>query len=95
MTIKRNHTEQFKKDALTYVHDHADLSVSACAKNLGIPASTLHGWINKFQENGEVHRGSGNYSSDEAKENARLRKELRVTDDALEILKKAISILGT
>ena len=38
--------------------------------------------------------GSGNYSSDEAKENARLRKELKDTKDALEILKKALSILG-
>ncbi len=92
--MARKHTEQFKKDALAYVHDHADLSVNACAKNLGIAASTLHGWLDKFQEKGEVHRGSGNFSSDEAKEIARLRKELRDTKDALEILKKAISILG-
>ena len=92
--LNRKHTEQLKKDALAYVHDHADLSVNACAKNLGVAASTLHGWIEKFQDKGEVHRGSGNHSSDEAKENARLRKELRDTKDALEILKKAISILG-
>ena len=39
-------------------------------------------------------RGQGKYESDEAKENARLRKELRDTQDALEILKKAIGILG-
>ena len=39
-------------------------------------------------------RGRGNYESDEAKEIARLKKELRDTQDALEILKKAISILG-
>ena len=38
--------------------------------------------------------GSGNYQSDVAKENARLKRELRDTKDALEILKKAISILG-
>ena len=35
-----------------------------------------------------------NYASDEAKEIARLKKELRDTQDALEILKKAIGILG-
>ena len=34
-------------------------------------------------------RGSGNYSSDEAKEIARLKKELKDTQDALEVLKKA------
>lgn len=92
--MARQYTEQFKKDALAYVHDHSDLSVNACAKNLGISASALHGWLKKTKEGNEIHRGSGNYESDEAKENARLRKELRDTKDALEILKKAISILG-
>ena len=58
---------------------------------LRLPAPVKKADIN----NGEVPtRGSGNYSSDEAKENAKLRKELKDTKDALEILKKAISILG-
>lgn len=91
--MARQYSKQFKKDALAYVHNHSDLSVNTCAKNLGVGGSTLHGWIKKAQD-GELHRGSGNYESDEAKENARLRKELRDTKDALEILKKAISILG-
>ncbi len=39
-------------------------------------------------------RGSGNYASDEAKEIARLKRELRDALDALEVLKKAINILG-
>ena len=39
-------------------------------------------------------RGSGNYASDEAKEIARLQRELRDIKDALEVLKKAIGILG-
>ena len=39
-------------------------------------------------------RGSGNYSSDEQKEIARLKRELRDAQDALDVLKKAISILG-
>lgn len=39
-------------------------------------------------------RGSGNYASDEAKEIGRLQRELRDTKDALEVLKKAIGILG-
>lgn len=38
--------------------------------------------------------GTGNYASDEAKEIAQLKRELRDTKDALDILKKAISILG-
>ena len=39
-------------------------------------------------------RGSGNYASDEQKEIARLRRELRDAQDALDVLKKAINILG-
>lgn len=47
------------------------------------------------ENNGEVPtRGSRNYSSDEAKEYALLKKKLRDTKDTLDILKKAMSILG-
>jgi DNA-binding transcriptional regulator YiaG len=38
----RHYTEQFKKDAIAYVRDHADLSVNTWAKNLGVSNSTLH-----------------------------------------------------
>ena len=53
-------------------------------------------WIYCFNNNDGIinSRGSGNYSSDEAKEIARLKKELKDTQDALEVLKKAIGILG-
>lgn len=39
------------------------------------------------------YRGSGNYASDEVKEIARLKRELRDAKDAINVLKKAISIL--
>ncbi|HBC30701.1 MAG TPA: transposase [Clostridiales bacterium] len=58
-------------------------------------ASTLSKWIrNCKSENGIQVRGSGNYSSDEQKEIARLNRELCNTKDALDVLKKAIGILG-
>ena len=52
--------------------------------------STIHKWIKDANKNGNKieSRGSGNFSSDEAKEIARLRKELKDTQDALEVLKK-------
>lgn len=40
------------------------------------------------------YRGSSNYASDEQKEIARLKRELRDTQDALDVLKKDIGILG-
>lgn len=90
------YTEDFKKDAVRYWKEHQELGLSKCAKNLGIGKSTLSTWGTTYAENdGTVPtRGRGNFESDEAKEIARLRKELRDTQDALDILKKAIGILG-
>lgn len=93
--MAKQHTKQFKLDAVQYCNDHQELGIRACAKNLGIGESTLHKWIKQAREQGEITaRGSGNYASDEQKEIARLQRELRDTKDALEVLKKAINILG-
>lgn len=93
---RQQFAKEFKEDAVRYYLEHKDLGITLCAKNLGISRTSLFNWIKNAQSNnGEVNtRGLGNFQSDEAKENARLRKELRDTQDALEILKKAISILG-
>lgn len=58
-------------------------------KNLGIGKSTLSTWAKSYDNNeGSIPtRGRGNYESDEAKEVARLKKELRDTQDALNIKK--------
>lgn len=48
-----------------------------------------------MNEKGEIIvRGSGNYANDEQKEIARLKRELRGIQDALDVLKKTIGILG-
>lgn len=96
MDMSKQYTKEFKEDAARYYLEHKDLGLMVCAKNLGVSRTALTAWVKESKSNnGEVPtRGSGNYQSDEAKENARLRKELRDAQDALEILKKAISILG-
>ncbi len=97
MTYKKSqHTKQFKLDAIRYRQEHPDLTQIEAAKNLGIGLSTLARWEAQFRNSGGdiPVRGSGNYSSDEAKEIARLKRELRDALDALDVLKKAISILG-
>ena len=90
------YTEEFKRDAVRYWKEHPELGIGRWAKNLGISKSALSTWGKAYDENkGAVPtRGRGNYESDEAKEIAHLKKELRDTQDALEILKKAIGILG-
>lgn len=93
--MMKQHDKQFKEDAVKYYMDHKELGVRGCAQNLDIGGSTLSKWIRDSKsENGIQVRGSGNYSSDEQKEIARLKRELRDTKDALDVLKKAISILG-
>ena len=77
------HDKQFKLDAIQYYQDHKDLGVRGCAENLGIGYSTLTKWLKDFRESGDIlARGSGNYASDEQKEIARLRRELRDAQDA-------------
>lgn len=97
MSKKKQHSKQFKLDAVQYRKEHPDLSQMECAKNLGIGTSTLARWEALYREHsGDIPtRGSGNFSSDEQKEIARLRRELRDAKDALDVLKKAIGILGS
>ena len=91
----KQHDKQFKLDALKYVREHPDLTQEECCKNLGIGLSTLSRWKQQYEKNdGDIPvRGSGNYASDEQKEIARLKRELRDAQDALDVLKKAIGIL--
>lgn len=93
---KQTFTNEFKQGVVQYVTDHPDESKLAVAKRFGIADSTVHKWIKDASNNNGIinSRGTGNYSSDEAKEIARLKKELRDTQDALDVLKKAIGILG-
>lgn len=93
--MAKQHDKQFKLDAVQYYKEHKELGVQGCAKNLGIGYSTLSKWMQELKQSGDIQvRGSGNYSSDEQKEIARLKRELRDTQDALDVLKKAIGILG-
>ena len=85
--------DEFKQGVVDYVNQHPEESKVSIARRFGIADSTIHKWIKDANNNGNKieSRGSGNFSSDEAKEIARLRKELKDTQDALEVLKKAIT----
>ena len=94
--MPRKYSDEFKRNALDSIKDHPDVDMRVCAEYLGIPYDTLYGWYKKDQRekrNESVSiRDAG--MSDEEKEIMRLKRELRDTQDALEVLKKAISILG-
>lgn len=84
--------DEFKQGVVDYANQHPEESKVSIAKSFGIADSPIHKWIKDANNNDNKieSRGSGNFSSDEAK----LRKELKDTQDALEVLKKAIGILG-
>ena len=88
--------DEFKQGVVDYVLQHPEESQWSIAKKFGIADSTIHKWMKdaKNNDNKIESRGSGNFASDEAKEIARLKKELKDTQDDLEVLKKAIGILG-
>jgi len=94
--MAKHHDKDFKEQAIQYYNDHPELSKEQIIRNLGISRTTLYKWLEEAEKNdGEVqYRGSGNYQNDYEKEIVKLKKELKAKDDALEILKKAISIMG-
>ena len=91
-----SYDKEFKEGVIQYCLEHPDESNVSIGEKFNIHATTVGGWVKSYKENNDevICRGSGNYISDEAKEIARLKKELKDTQDALEILKKAISIVG-
>lgn len=94
---RKTFDNEFRNNAIRYAQEHNEMTMTEVANNLGVGKSTLSRWMSeaKQSEIGSVEmRGTGNYASDEAKEIAQLKRELRDTKDALDILKKAISILG-
>lgn len=96
MGIKNNqYSAEFKQDVVNYYFSSGK-SIKSAAEDLKISTSRLNNWIQNAKKNEGLvnHRGSGNYSSDADKESAKLKKELRDKEDALEILKKAIGILN-
>lgn len=64
------------------------------ARDLGIADSTLHHWCKEFVDAGEkAFPGSGHQSA-EAEEVRRLKRELEVTRQERDILKKALAIFS-
>ena len=88
MKKRRTWSREFKLEALKTLA-RGEKSAADLARELGIPRNWLYRWRKQLEAQGEdAFRGSGR-GSDQAAENARLRRELvRVTEER-DILKKA------
>lgn len=95
----RTYSSEFIKDALKYVETHKDrMDYTQMANNMGVPYGTLYGWVKKERKKKKLQQVESDVTPDSLedakKEIEFLKRELRDTQDALIVLKKAISILN-
>jgi transposase len=87
----RKYTKEFKQESVTLALKSP--SIAQAAAELGIPAATLYSWVYQLKNKAQVK--TVNEKSDNQniaaliEENRRLHKELAITREEREILKKA------
>ena len=90
---QRAFTKEFKVEAVRLVKTSGK-SISQVARELGIGDSTLHHWCQQMAEQGEqAFPGSGHQTPPE-EELRRLKRELEVTRQERDILKRAMPLRG-
>jgi transposase len=90
---QRTFTREFKLEAVQLAHKSGK-SQAQIARDLGIADSTLHHWCKEFAQAGEkAFPGSGHQTAQE-EEVRRLKRELEVTRQERDILKKALAIFS-
>jgi len=89
----RTFTKEFKLEAVHLVQ-RSGKSQAQIARDLGIADSTLHHWCKEVAEAGsQAFPGSGHQTAGE-EEVRRLKRELEVTRQERDILKKALAIFS-
>ena len=88
----RKYTAEFKQESVNLALKSP--SISHAASELGIPLATLHTWVNQLKRQAltKTIAGKADNSLDVTaliEENRRLHKELAITREEKEILKKA------
>ncbi len=90
---QKTYTQEFKVEAVQLVKSSGK-PMSQIARELGISDSTLSKWCKQLTEQGEqAFPGSGHQTAQE-EELRRLRRELEVTRQERDILKKVVSIFS-
>lgn len=93
MTKRRTYTREFKLDAVRLLRTSGK-SQAQVARDLGIPASCLWHWKNKYSDEGaEAFPGRGRLKPED-EEVRQLRRELEIARQERDILKKAVAIFS-
>lgn len=90
----REYDKEFKQNAVN-LYFESGKALSQIASELGLPASTLAGWVKAYeQDKTEAFPGKGHVKTSDA-ELVRLRKELAIAQEERDILKKALGIFSS
>ena len=89
----RRYDKEFRVNAVKHLKN-SDKSLKEVAESLGIPVSTLSGWVKEYEQHGEKSfPGSGKIKPCN-EEYYRLKKELDDVKMERDILKKAVAIFS-
>ena len=90
---RRTYTREFKIEAVRLV-ESAGKTQSEVAEELGVPPSNISRWIKKYGNEGEdAFPGRGRLSPEEERIR-QLERELEITQQERDILKKAVAIFS-
>lgn len=90
----REYDKEFKQNAVNLLLISGK-SYSEISKELGVPSSTLAGWVKSYsKDKAEAFPGKG-YVKASDEEVLRLRKELAIAQEERDILKKALGIFSS
>lgn len=93
MKSQRKYDREFKLNAVK-LYQESGKSLETISNNLGIPMTTLAGWVKQCKEHGETSFvGSGTVMPCN-EELFRLRRELADIKQERDILKKAVAIFS-
>jgi transposase len=91
--VQKVYTKEFKEEAVKLVQNSGK-SASQIARELGISDSALYMWQKQLAEKGpDAFPGTGHQSAQE-EEIRRLKRELEITRQERDILKKVVSIFS-
>lgn len=90
----RNYDKEFKLNAVA-LHKESGLSYKQISEELGIPTSTLVGWVKEQEASGSESFPGKGYIKQSDTEVAQLRKELAIAREERDILKKALGIFSS
>ena len=91
--VQKTYTPEFKREAVQLAQTSGK-PIAQVARELGISDRSIHQWRKELGEHGlEAFPGSGHQTAQE-EELRRLKRELEVTRQERDILKKALAIFS-